>query len=288
MENGADLTKTSPRLVVRVAESQREVEAAQRLRYQVFYDELRATPTPDMARTKRDFDAYDAVADHLLVIDEAKERDEDRIVGAYRLIRRAAAQAAGGFYTANEFDIRPIMAQTGEILELGRSCVAAPYRTGTVMQHLWRGIAAYVFRHDVRLMFGCASLPGADPSAVRMALSFLHHRKLAPLSMRPRARPDKRAPLTLMDESEIDDRAALKALPPLLKGYLLLGGFVGDGAVVDGQFNTTDVCVVVPVDRVTRKYADHYNRTAREPDSARPSKPVLVGSGGDESGDGVP
>ncbi|MFT6580971.1 MAG: GNAT family N-acetyltransferase [Alphaproteobacteria bacterium] len=270
MKTGTVLDEISPPLSVRLAESQTEIEAAQRLRYQVFYDEMRAIPTRDMAREKRDFDDFDAVADHLLVIDETKDIENDRIVGTYRLIRRDAARAAGGFYSAREFDIRSLVAQDGEILELGRSCVAAPYRTRSVMQHLWRGIAAYVFRYDVQLMFGCASLPGIDTGmesgAVRLVLSYLHHRKLAPAALRPQALASQRALLALMDAAEINDRAALRHIPPLLKGYLFLGGSVGEGAVIDRQFNTTDVCVVLPVDRITRKYYDHYKRTA-QPDA---------------------
>ena len=145
-------------------------------------------------------------------------------------------------------------------MELGRSCVEPSYRTGAVMQLLWRGIAAYVFKHRIDLMFGCGSLPGTDLEALAPALAFLHHNHLAPPELRPRALAHRRVPMDRLEPGGVDVRAALAELPPLVKGYLRLGGFVGDGAVLDLQFNTTDVCVVVKTDLVTDKYYRHYER----------------------------
>jgi putative hemolysin len=128
------------------------------------------------------------------------------------------------------------------------------------MQLLWRGIAAYVHQYDIGVMFGCASLPGIDPAKLALPLSYLHHNHLAPPGLRPVALPERHVRMDLMDEREIDGRAALSLLPPLIKGYLRLGGYVGDGAVIDEQFNTTDVCVVVKTDTITDKYSKHYER----------------------------
>ncbi len=132
------------------------------------------------------------------------------------------------------------------------------------MQLLWRGIAAYVFLHKIELMFGCASLPGTDPDALALELTYLYYNHLAPASIRPRALPHRYIEMRRLDREEIDARAALNRLPPLIKGYLRLGGFVGDGAVIDPQFNTTDVAVVVQTDLVTDKYYRHYERHTRE------------------------
>jgi len=247
-------------LEVRLARSESEVRAAQRLRYRIFYEEMSAQPTSEMEITARDFDAFDLVCDHLLVID-VKSSD---VVGTYRLLRRSAAIRHGRFYSADEYDIAPLLAHPGEILELGRSCVAEGYRTRAAMQLLWRGIAAYVFRHEIGLMFGCASLPGIDVEALSLPLSHLHHHHLAPPELRPRAVAGRHVEMALMAKDEIDVHRALAAMPPLIKGYLRLGGFVGDGAVIDRQFNTTDVCVIVKTDLVTSKYYRHYERSARE------------------------
>ena len=258
-------TAARPRdaLEVRLARHAGEVEAAQRLRYRVFYEEMTARPTPEMLAAGRDADRFDALCDHLLVLDTQRGDGPEAIIGTYRLLRRSVAEAHGGFYSADEFDLSALAAAPGESLELGRACVDARYRTRATMQRLWSGIARYVFAHDVRVMFGCASLPGTDTGAVAGLLSYLHRRHLAPPELRPRALPGRYVPMAQPGAAgamPADDAAALAGLPPLIKGYLRLGGFVGDGAVVDAQFGTIDVSIVVAVDRVTDKYFNHYRR----------------------------
>jgi len=261
-------------LEVRLSDSQAEVEAAQALRYRIFYEEMAAKPTPEMAASRRDFDTFDAYADHLLVIDHARGTGPQGVVGTYRLMRRDQARRVGTFYSSSEYDIGPIDAYTGQVLELGRSCVGPDYRTGHVMQLLWRGIAAYVFQFDIELMFGCASLPGVDPTELALPLSYLYHFHMAPPALRPTALPERRTDMNLMPAADIDRRRALATLPPLIKGYLRLGGYVGDGAVIDYQFHTTDVCVVVKTDLVTDKYYKHYERQERHEREGH--RPVLA------------
>src|SRR5689334_3429165 len=152
-------------LGVRIATSEAELEAVQALRFRVFFEEMGAKPDPAAAASGRDRDSFDAVADHLLVVDHAIGSGPEGVVGTYRLIRREAAERAGRFYSADEYDLSTVEAFPGKVLELGRSCVDAAHRSRAVMQLLWRGIAAYVFRHQIDLMFGCASLPGTDPDA---------------------------------------------------------------------------------------------------------------------------
>lgn len=249
-------------LGVRVASTASEIEAAQALRYRVFYGEMGAKADAATAASGLDSDAYDAVADHLLVLDHDKGEGPESVVGTYRLIRRPAAARIGRFYSADEYEIEPILGFPGEILELGRSCTDAAYRTRGTLQLLWGGIAAYVFRHEIALMFGCASLPGTDLDENAAQLSYLYHHHLAPEALRPRAIESRYLPMERLARGSYDAKAALLALPPLIKGYLRLGGFVGDGAVLDPQFNTTDVCVVVKTDQVTDKYYKHYERKA--------------------------
>jgi len=251
-------------LQVRLAETVGDVDAAQALRYRVFYEEMRAIPSPEMARRERDFDSFDGICDHLLVIDHARGSGAQAVVGTYRLIRRPAAERHGRFYSAAEYDIAKITAYPGELLELGRSCVDLSARGRSTMQLLWRGLAAYVFHHDIALMFGCASLPGTDPDALALPLSYLYHHHLAPPALRPHALPQHYVDMQRLDAASLDPARALGDLPPLIKGYLRVGGFVGDGAVIDHQFNTTDVCVVVKTDLVTDKYYRHYERQARD------------------------
>jgi L-ornithine Nalpha-acyltransferase len=255
-------------LAVRLAEGPSEVAAAQALRYRVFYEEMGAEPTGEMARARRDFDRFDDVADHLLVIDHARGTGPQSVIGTYRLIRRSAAARVGRFYSAEEYDISAIVAYPGEILELGRSCVDAAARNRPTMQLLWRGIATYVFFHQIDLMFGCASLPGTDPEALSAPLSYLYYHHLAPPALRPRALAARYVDMRRLATNAIDHARALAELPPLIKGYLRLGGFVGDGAVIDHQFNTTDVSIVVKTDLITDKYYRHYERQTREAGTA--------------------
>jgi len=245
---------------LRLAENEDEIRAAQALRYRIFYEEMSAEPTAEMQRLRRDFDSFDDYCDHLLVIDRALPAGPRRVVGTYRLLRRAMAEKRGQFYSVDEYDIRQILAFPGEILELGRSCIEPAYRQRSIMQLMWRGIADYVMYHEIGLMFGCASLAGVDPKSHALALSYLHHHHLAPANLRPRALPSRYVAMNMMARDQVDTRAALGQLPPLIKGYLRLGGFVGDGAVIDDQFHTTDVSVVVVTDRVTGKYYRHYTR----------------------------
>jgi putative hemolysin len=252
-------------LGVRIATTPEEIDAVQALRYRVFYDEMGAKPDPVAARIHRDVDAYDAVADHLLVVDHMIGDGPEAVVGTYRLIRQAAAAKIGRFYSADEYDLSTILAFPGQVLELGRSCVGSTHRGRATMQLLWRGIAAYVNLHNIDLMFGCASLPGIDPDANAAQLTYLHAYHLAPPEIRPRALPSRFVEMQRLDLSALDGRRTLARLPPLVKGYLRLGGFVGDGAVIDTQFNTTDVAVVVKTELVTQKYLRHYERQLHGP-----------------------
>jgi putative hemolysin len=251
-------------LGVRIATSPAEIDAVQALRYHVFYEEMGAVPGGEAARTRRDCDAFDAVADHLLVLDHAIGPGPEGVVGTYRLIRQSAAERLGHFYSADEYDISPVIAFPGEVLELGRSCVHPSYRGRAAMQLLWRGIAAYVFLHRIDLMFGCASLPGIEPDALADELTYLYYNHLAPPALRPRALPHRYVEMRRRDPATLNVRRAISSLPPLIKGYLRLGGFVGDGAVIDYQFNTTDIAVVVKTDLVTDKYYRHYERQVRD------------------------
>jgi len=260
-------------LEVRLAASSAEIDAAQALRYRVFYEEMGARPTAREAIDRRDRDCFDEHCDHLLIIDHERGGMGDTVVATYRLLRRGQAARHGGFYTATEFDIALLLAYPGEILELGLSCVEPAYRTGAIMQLMWHGIADYVLRHDIKLMFGCASLAGTDVARLRPALAYLHQYHLAPPFIRARALAGRYVSMDLLPPDNIDAeavvaqvyaRSAVAALPPLVKGYLRVGGFVGDGAVIDHQFGTTDVCIVVVTDGVTDKYFKHFLRRGRD------------------------
>jgi putative hemolysin len=264
-------------LEIRLAENDAEVAAAQALRYRVFYEEMSATPSPEMAAARRDFDSFDPFCDHLIVLDRKRGAGPAGIVATYRLMRRPAAERRGQFYSVDEYDIAALAAHPGEILELGRSCVDSAYRSKAVMQLLWKGISEYVFHYNIEIMFGCASFPGTDPAEHATTLSYLYHRHLAPPEFRPKAIPSRYVNMDILPIEQIDERRALASLPPLIKGYLRLGGFVGDGAVIDTQFGSTDVAVIVVTDRVSDKYYRHYARAEGDSPAAGEAGPSRNG-----------
>jgi putative hemolysin len=179
------------------------------------------------------------------------------VVGTYR-IRRAAAPRE--FYSAAEYHIAADRLSR-RILE--QALVRAKLRARPVMQLLWSGIAnlrlSLRHRADVRLRS-----PGTDPDALaKAAVPSQYHHHLAPPYAAGAPCRDATS-MRRLEPGAIDPARTLAALPPLIKGYLRLGGFVGDGAVIDEQFNTTDVCIVVKTDLVTEKYSRHYERQSKE------------------------
>jgi len=263
----ATLGRIGP-LEVRLARTAADVRRAQRLRFRVFYQEMSAVADAPTIIARRDVDPFDPICDHLLVIDhEAAPRGALRkpaVVGTYRLLRQDMAERHDGFYTASEFDIGPMIARHSGLrfLELGRSCVLPAYRNKRTVELLWHGIWTYVLAHRLDVMIGCASLEGTDPDRLALPLSFLHHYARAPEEWRTCAVPRRYVEMNRMPKRAINARAALQDLPPLIKGYLRLGAFVGDGAVVDRQFGTTDVLIILPVSEINSRYIEHFGATA--------------------------
>lgn len=251
-------------LEVRLARGPREVWRAQRLRYRVFYQEMSARPDVVSRMFRRDADRFDRACDHLLVIDHAARGRfggvKPKVVGTYRLMRESAAQRLGGFYSQGEFDLGPMIARHpgSRFLELGRSCVLQPYRTKKTVELLWHGIWAYIRHHRVDAMFGCASFDGVDPDALALPLSFLHHHVRSEGVWSATARPERLVAMDRLPADAVDMKLALKEMPPLIKGYLRLGARFGTGAVIDRQFGTTDVLVILPVAAIGRRYLDYY------------------------------
>lgn len=256
-------------LEVRLAQTAAEVRQAQKLRYRVFYQEGPAIPNSGRLFARRDIDGYDAICDHLLVLDHAAAEchpgNRPAVVGTYRLLRQSLAEEFGGFYTAAEFDIGGLIAHHSDLqfLELGRSCVLAPYRNKRTVELLWHGIWAYVSQNQLDVMIGCASLDGTEPKQLALPLSFLHHYARAPETWRARALPARYVEMNRMSKETIDPKAALRELPPLIKGYLRLGAYIGDGAVVDHAFGTTDVLIVLPVSAIKKRYLEHFDLNRR-------------------------
>ena len=244
-------------LEVRLARTAEELKASQALRYQIYVGEIGAKPTPENEAAKLDRDQFDPVCDHLLVFD--KTDGDARVVGTYRLLRRSPMEQVGSFYSASEYDISTMMNYPGNVLEVGRSCVDEAYRNRAAMQLLWRGITAYIEKFNIDILFGCGSLYDADIAKHKQTLAYLYHYHLAPEELRITALSDLYNEMNLVTKDDLKSPARIFAsLPPLIKGYLRLGGFIGDGAVLDPVFNTTDVAIIVKTKALTMKYMDRY------------------------------
>ena len=256
-------------LEVRLAQTAAEVRQAQKLRYRVFYQEGSAIPNPGRLFARRDIDAYDAICDHLLVLDHAARDghtgNRPTVVGTYRLLRQQLAEEHGGFYTSGEFDIGGLIERHSKLqfVELGRSCVLAPYRNKRTVELLWQGIHTYITQNRCDVMLGCASLDGTDPARLALPLSFLHHYARGPEEWHAPALPERYVEMNRISKESIDPKEALRALPPLIKGYLRLGAYIGDGAVVDHEFGTTDVLIVLPVSAIKQRYLEHFDMSRR-------------------------
>ena len=247
-----------PDFELRLARSEADLVRAQRLRYQVFVEELGGDGALVDHEARLERDAFDPYYDHLMLIDRAREGAP--VVGVYRVMRDDQAAACGGFYSEGEYDLSRLKQSGRRLLELGRSCVHRAYRGGTGMRRLWNGLAEYVLEHEIEILFGVASFHGTDVETLKMPLAYLHHNHLAPASLRVRVLEQAFQPMDLLGVDQLDKTAALKAIPPLIKAYLRLGGFVGEGAFVDHAFNTTDVCLIMDTEAMSQRHKEKYTR----------------------------
>ncbi|WP_417623501.1 GNAT family N-acetyltransferase [Paremcibacter congregatus] len=244
---------------IRLANSEAELLAAQKLRYQVFYKEMHAKPTGEMEKLGRDYDDFDLVCDHLLAFDTSKTGD-DAVIATYRLLREEKIDGIQNFYSSQEFDLsnmdkKPFRDRMAgrQGLELGRSCVREAYRSNNIIQLMWKAIIVYITHHKVGCLFGCASLAGVIQGDLELPLSYLYHKYKTPDDINIPALPER---FQKMDYYPADYEGLSKAkrqLAPLVRGYAALGCYIGDGAVIDEQFNTTDVFILLFTDRLRER-----------------------------------
>lgn len=224
-----------------VARDTDEVLAAQRLRYQVFAEEMGATVHSDEPGVETD--AFDAFCDHLVVRDD----HSGEVVGTYRMLPPDRAAEAGRLYSEAEFDLAALRPLRPALVETGRSCVHREHRSGAVVSLVWAGIARYMLLSGHRWLAGCASVPLADGGALAAkvwdTVSAAH---LGPEEYRvfPHLpwNPDPVA------------RVARGPLPPLVKGYLRLGAWVCGRPAHDPDFGVADFFVLLDMERVDRRY----------------------------------
>jgi L-ornithine Nalpha-acyltransferase len=250
-------------LETRLARNSAEIRAAQNLRFRVFFDEMSAYPNALSRITRRDHDRWDRICDHLLLID--RQGKTETIVGTYRLLRADIAKtAAMPLYSQSEFEIAPLIARHDGLnfLELGRSCVLPEWRNKRSIELLWHGTWRYVLEHKIDVMIGCASFPVTEPEDIAEELAFLYHNAAPEPEWEVRAVPEKAVPMDRMSAQEINPRRALSHLPPLIKGYLRLGAWIGREAVIDRHFGTIDILIILPVSRLNPRYVNYYGADA--------------------------
>ena len=231
-------------LTVRLAANASDVIAAQRLRYKVFCEEMGA----DLHRADgRDVDEFDAVCEHLIVLDEAL----DKVVGTYRILAPWGARAVTRMYSEGEFRIDSLKPIAHEIFEVGRACIHPAYRNSGALARLWTGLGAYVRDHDVKYLAGCASVPldsgSLNLGALRAELISKH---LAPADFRVEP---------IRGLQSLGDPTGLRPVAPaLLKGYLRLGAWVCGEPAWDPDFDSADFFVLLPIERMAPRYAQHF------------------------------
>ena len=246
-----------PTFIVRQATTPADLAAAQRLRYSIFVDELGGDGANVDHNSKRESDEFDIHASHLL-LEDTNRQDGDRLVGVYRLMTSEQAQAAGGFYCANEFNLSVLINSGRQLLELGRSCLHQEYRGGTALLHLWAGLADFATKKNIEILFGAASFHGTNIDQLAEPLSYLANKHAANNTMTATAILPNAVSMSIISPDQIDRKAAVRATPALIKAYLRLGGVVGQGAYVDRAFNTTDVCLILDTAKMTARAAALY------------------------------
>ena len=246
---------------IRLARGEHDLLAAQRLRYRVFVEELGGGGTSVNHADRIERDEFDEVNDHLILVDTRRDAEKlDHVIGAYRLLKGDTAADFGRFYSDAEYDLTPLRRSGRRLLELGRSCVSAEFRGSAAMFLLWNGLAEYVLENGIEVLFGVASFHGTDVEAIKMPLGWLHAHNLAPEPLRVRAHSAHYQRMDIVPEPELDRHRAMVTMPALIRAYLRLGGFVGDGAYIDRDFNTTDVCLVMDTAAMSARHKRFYTR----------------------------
>ncbi len=235
--------KTEP-LLVSWARDEAEVQAAQRLRYRVFAEEMGACIGGAQGL---DCDEFDAHCDHLLV----RDPQTLEIVGTYRVLPPHRAMRLGRLYAQGEFNIEQLAPLREKMVEVGRSCVHRDYRRGMVIMSLWTGLADYMQQHGYETMLGCASVSVADGGHFAANL----YRTLQAESMT--ASQYRAFPRVALPVDSLQTGANVE-LPPLIKGYLRLGAKICGAPAFDSAFNTADFLTLFKLSEINPRYAKHF------------------------------
>jgi len=234
----------NPRYSVRLAENEHEIEQCLRLRFRIFAQEMGARLSSKEAGV--DQDRFDAFCKHLMVFDN----ETNSIIATTRLLISEDADKSGLFYSETEFDLEHVFSQAGRFMEVGRTCIDANSRKGAVLAILWQGIAEIVIKRKVDFLIGCASVSLRDGDTyINSVMHTLRNKHFSPDNLRARPLVPLRLNKQLADDV---------LLPPLLKGYLRQGAMICGEPHWDAEFNVADVFVLLPCEKMSRRYQRHF------------------------------
>tara|TARA_B100000686_G_C16721117_1_gene935016 strand:+ start:750 stop:1709 length:960 start_codon:yes stop_codon:yes gene_type:complete len=207
----------------------------------------------DSKKINFDTDEFDQDCDHLVVVDKSKS--EDFVVGTYRLLIKPKDVKYRKFYSESEFNINNLYkGKKLSMLEAGRSCVHEKYRDGRIIKLLWRGLATYILKNKIDLIFGCASFPSSNHALFKDQLSYLHYNHMPPKHYFTFPHNHMKADFNIKGKDSINEENEFRRLPPLIKAYIRAGAWIGSGAIVDREFDTTDVLIILESKKILKKY----------------------------------
>lgn len=251
--NTSDFFK--PTFDVKLADSKNEIKSAQKLRYQVFFSERNKKKIFNIDNFRKDSDKYDNYCDHIVVIHKKSKFSRNKIVGTYRLLKQSVAENKSGFYSSEEYDLTKLLNSNKyfNMLELSRSCISKDFRNKNVLQLMWKEIYKYIENNKVDAMFGTASFLDTNLYNLSNQLIYLNNSRKMPNEIMVNALDKCRAKIDYSRNIKMNLKL-VKSLPTLIKGYLKLNAYIGDGAVVDHKFKTTDIFVFLPVNDINYQY----------------------------------
>lgn len=255
-------------LSTRLAENEAELKEAQKIRYQVFCNEFsaRQKTRPD---TKLEHEKHDLICDHLLVLDNT-DKANPKTVGTQRFLVRKSKDIHLPFRSQPEFDLEALARNHPEkyFMELGRSCILEAYRSKRTMELMWHGTWSYAVKNKVDVMTGCASFYASSPEEISLALGYLSTRTSDAPEWQISPTSSNATSIKQYEKLVTNPKQAIRALPPLIKGYLRLGAYFSSSVVADKDFGTIDIAVILPVKNISPRYVSYYGA-----DASRHSKP---------------
>jgi len=242
---------------VKLAESRNEIKLAQKLRYKVFFSERIHSPILNIGNFRRDSDKFDNYADHIIVKFRKSKFSKARVIGTYRLLKQSVADKKSGFYSCDEFNLDNLLNSKiyKNMLELSRSCISQKFRNKNVLKLMWNEIYQYINENNIDALFGTASFLDTNINKIEDQLIYLNNNYKMSENIKVNALANYKVKVDY--EKKIDINLKLVSrLPTLIKAYLKFNATIGEGAVIDKKFKTTDVFVFLPIEEINKDYVN--------------------------------